>query len=70
MLSAVTLYRLTCTLSTSRDMLGWMNYKPGSRQLEKHQQPRYADYTTLIAESKQDLKSPLMRMKEESERIS
>ena len=29
---------------------------------------RYADYTTLIAESKEELKSLLMRVKEESER--
>ena len=31
---------------------------------------RYVDYTTLIAESKNNLKSLLMRMKEESERVS
>ena len=29
---------------------------------------RYADDTTLMAESKEELKSPLMRVKEESER--
>ena len=29
---------------------------------------RYADNTTLMAESKEKLKSPLMRVKEESER--
>ena len=29
---------------------------------------RYADVTTLMAESKEKLKSPLMRVKEESER--
>ena len=28
---------------------------------------RYADYTTLMAESKEELKSLLMKMKEESE---
>ena len=29
---------------------------------------RYADYTTLMAESEEDLKSLLMRVKEESEK--
>ena len=31
--------------------------------------PRYADDTTLVAESKQELESLLMRVKEESERV-
>ena len=30
---------------------------------------RYADDTTLMAESKEELKSPLMRVKEESEKL-
>ena len=30
---------------------------------------RYADDTTLMAESKKELKSPLMKMKEESEKV-
>ena len=30
---------------------------------------RYADDTTLMAESKEDLKSPLMKVKEESEKV-
>ena len=30
---------------------------------------RYADDTTLMAESKEELKSPLMKVKEESERV-
>ena len=30
---------------------------------------RYADETTLMAESKEELKSPLMNMKEESEKV-
>ena len=29
---------------------------------------RYADYTTLMAESKEELKSPLMKLKEKSEK--
>ena len=31
---------------------------------------RYAHYTTLIAESKEELKSLLMKMKEESEKLA
>ena len=30
---------------------------------------RYADYTTLMAESEEELKSPLMKVKEESEKV-
>ena len=30
---------------------------------------RYADDTTLMAESKEELKSPLMKVKEESEKV-
>ena len=35
---------------------------------EKYQQVRYADDTTLMAERKEELKSLLMRVKEESEK--
>ena len=35
---------------------------------EKYQLLRYADDTTLIAENKEELKSPLMKVKEESEK--
>ena len=31
---------------------------------------RYADYTTLIAESEEELKSLLMKAKEESEKLA
>ena len=31
---------------------------------------RYADYNTLMAESKEELKSLLMKVKEESEKVS
>ena len=31
---------------------------------------RYADDTTLMAESKKELKSPLMKVKEESEKLA
>ena len=36
--------------------------------LKKYQQLRYADDTTLMVESKEELKSLLMRVKEESEK--
>ena len=36
---------------------------------EKYKDLRYADKTTLTAESKEDLKSLLMKMKEESEKV-
>ena len=32
--------------------------------------PRYADDTTLMAESKEELKSLLMKVKEESEKVA
>ena len=35
---------------------------------EKYQNIRYADDTTIMAESKEELKSLLMKMKEESEK--
>ena len=37
---------------------------------EKHQHLRYVDDTTLLVESEEELKSLLMRVKEESERAS
>ena len=46
--------------STSCEMPGWMKHKLESRL--------FADDTTLIAESKEELKSLLMRVKEESEK--
>ena len=47
-------------------MLGWSSYKPeGGRNINS---PRYEDDTTLMAESEEELKILLMRVKEESER--
>ena len=45
-------------------MPGWMNYKLESRYANF----RYADDTILMAESAKELKSLLMRVKEESEK--
>ena len=56
---------LTYMQSTSCEMLGWMKHKLESRLLGDNL--RYADDTTLRAESKEELKSLLMKVKEESE---
>ena len=47
-------------------MLGWMKHKLESRRNINNF--RYADDTTLIAESEEELKSLLMKVKEESEK--
>ena len=55
--------------STSREMLDWMKHKLESRLPgEISNNLRYADDTTLTAESEEELKSLLMRVKEESEK--
>ena len=44
--------------------------QPGLRNAGKSvKNLRYADYTTLMAESKEELKSLLMKVKEESEKV-
>ena len=53
--------------NTSSEMLGWMKHKLESR-LRNINNLRYADDTTLMAESEEELKSPLMKVKEESEK--
>ena len=51
-------------------MLGWKKHKLESRLLgEKINNIRYADDTILMAEGKEELKSLLMKVKEESEII-
>ena len=59
---------LTSMQSTLREMPGWMRHKLESGLLgERHiNNLRYADDTTLMAESKEELKSLLMELKEES----
>ena len=54
--------------STSYEKLGWMKYKLESRLQGDIHNLRYADDTTLTAESKEELKSLLMRVKEESKK--
>ena len=47
----------------------WMNHKLESRLLRRNMNNlRYVDDTTLMAESKEELKSLLMRVKEEREK--
>ena len=58
---------LTYTQSTSWETLGWMKHTLESRLLGETS-VRYADDTTLMAESKEELKSLLMKVKEESEK--
>ena len=49
--------------------MGWRKHKLESRLLGKISVLRYADDTTLMAESKEELKSLLMKVKEESEKV-
>ena len=49
-------------------MLGWMKHSWNQDCWEKYQ-IRYADDTTLKAESKEELKKLLMKVKEESEKV-
>ena len=57
--------------STSCEMPGWMKHKLESRLPGKIiSNLRYADATTLTAESKEELKSLLMKVKEESKNVA
>ena len=60
---------LTYMQSTSCEMLGWMKHKLESRLLGRNiNNLRYADDTTLMAESIEELRSLLMKVKE-SEKV-
>ena len=59
---------LTYMQSTSCEMPGWMNHKLESILLGEISITSYGDNTTLMAESKEEIKSILMRVKEESEK--
>ena len=50
-------------------MLGWKKHKLKSRLTRNINNLTYADDTTLMAESEEELKSLLMKMKEESENV-
>ena len=60
---------LTYMQSTSCEMPGWMKCKLESWLPEEINNLRYADDTTLMAESDEELKSLLMKMKEENENV-
>ena len=53
--------------STSCEMPGWMNSKLESRLLGEISTTSDADDTTLVAESKEELKSLLVKVEEENE---
>ena len=51
-------------------MLGWRKTQAGIKIARRNiNHLRYADDTTLMAESKEELKNLLMRVKEESEKV-
>ena len=51
-------------------MPGWIKHKLESRLPGRNiSNLRYADDTTIMAESKEELKSLLMKVKEESEKV-
>ena len=55
--------------STSWETLDWKKHKLESRLPGEISITRYADDTTLMAESEEEVKSLLMKVKEESEKI-
>ena len=56
--------------STSWEILGWRKHKLESRLAGRNTNNlRYADDTTLMAESEEELKSLLMKLKEENEKV-
>ena len=55
--------------STSWGMLDWKKHKLESRLLGEINNLRYANDTTLMAESEEELKSLLMKVKVESEKV-
>ena len=61
---------LTYMQSTSCEMLRWINPSWNQDCWEKNiNNLRYADKTTFMAESEEELKSLLMKVKEESEKV-
>ena len=56
--------------SASREMLDWKKHKLESIAGRNINNLRYADDTILMAESEEELKSLLMKVKEESEKLA
>ena len=61
---------LTYMQSTSWEMQGWKEHKLESRLPRNINNLRYADDTTLMAESEEELKSLLMKVMEESKKLA
>ena len=61
---------LTYMQNTSCEIPGWMKHKLESRLPGNINNLRHADNTTLMAESEEELKSLLMKVKEESQKAS
>ena len=59
---------LTYMQITSCEMLDWMKHKLESRLLGEINNLRHADDITLMAESEEELKSLLMKVKEKREK--
>ena len=55
--------------STSWETLGWKKHNLELRLLRNINNLRYADDTTLMAESEEEIKSLLLKVKEESEKV-
>ena len=56
--------------STSCEMVDWMEAQAGIKIAGRNiNNLRYADDTTLMAESKEELKSLLMKVKEENKKV-
>ena len=56
--------------STSWEMLDWMKHKLESKIARRNiNNLRYADDTTLMAQSKEELKNFLVKVKQESEKV-
>ena len=62
---------LTYMQSTSWEMLGWMNEEQAGIKISGRNinNLRYANDTTFMAESVEELESLLMKVKEESEKV-
>ena len=60
---------LTSVQSTSCKMPGWMKHKLESIAGRNINNLRYVDDTCLMAESEEELKSLLIKVKEESEKV-
>ena len=62
---------LTHMHSTSCDMPGWLEAQAGMKIAGRNTNNlRYADDTTFMAESAEELKSLLMKVKEENEKLA